>query len=142
MNRTLFQSTETKLTFKGKLPFVYLCCVVCYRSTSPSTFTTEKLVIRMGDFWKLHRGMPFFCFFFIKHCLFLRFASTCCCKQNKKLATEGDNVIYNQLTAGILQLFKKLLRKKHMLSRLALRISKYDVYMTYPWSVQPRNNDF
>ena len=109
-------------------------------SASPSTFTSEKLVIRMGDFWKLHRGMPFFCFFFIKHCLFLRFASTCCCKQNKKLATEGDNVmclwfsdeIYNQLTAGILQLFKKLLRKKHMLSRLALRISKYDVYMTYP----------
>lgn len=119
-------------------------------STSPSTFTSEKLVICMGDFWKLHRGMPFFCFFFIKHCLFLRFASTCCCKQNKKLATEGDNVmclwfsneIYNQLTAGILQLFKKLLKKKHILSRLALRISKYDVYMTYPWSVQPRNNDF
>lgn len=54
----------------------------------------------MGDNWKLHRGMP---------CLFLRFASTCSCKQNNtKLATEGDkemclrfsDEIYNQLTAG------------------------------------------
>lgn len=34
-------------------------------STSPSTFTSEKLVIRMGDFWKLHRGMAFFGFFLL-----------------------------------------------------------------------------